>query len=185
MRSHHEQRHRSPSRRTPARCRATGTGSVSVQGTHRFDRRRIDGRWTGGRGGAGRRPVRPGETQRAHRCSAAGIRLRLGTADGPVRAAQRPTTTLGGGTGGVPDRRRSHRTSRSGHDRRARVPVGVATAAARARRVEHHPGTPADAQPSPAVDGLPTAGRVGPVRNRRRLRDGTRVNRRSRLPHAR
>ena len=43
-RSHHDQRHRPPSRRMPARCRATETGSAFVQWTHRSDRCRIDGR---------------------------------------------------------------------------------------------------------------------------------------------
>ena len=75
-------------------------------------------------------------------------------AGGPVHPGQRPAATLGG-AGGVPDRRRTGRTSRVGYGRRARVPVGVATVAARPGGVEHHPGAPADAPPSPAVAGLP------------------------------
>ena len=69
-------------------------------------------------------PFIPARTERAHRCGAAGICLRLGAAGGAVGAVQRPTAALGGCAGRVPGCGRSDLTSRTGLGRPARCSAG-------------------------------------------------------------
>ena len=135
--------------------------------------------------GAGRRPVHPGERERAHGRGAPGLCPRLGVAGRAVGPVQQPTSALGGCAGRVHGGGRCHFTPSAGLRRPGCVRLGVAASPVRAGCLDVHSGPTTAAQPRRTVAAVSGPGSADGGLRRRRLPDGAPVDRYEGLSDAR